>query len=127
MDLRTASLLTPKEYHARRRAEQLARREAFQQRKLTQAREAVRRLAPRYPGLRTIHLFGSVLDAKRFRESSDVDVAVESDDLEAETPFARALEEALGMPVDLRPISGALRRTVHDTGEKVYERADAGA
>ena len=126
MDLQTASTLTPREYHARRRAEQRARREAFQERKLTQAREAIRRLAPEYPGLRTVHLFGSVLESKRFRENSDIDVAVESDDLEAETPFARALEEALGMPVDLRPINGALGRTVHNTGERVYERTDAG-
>ena len=33
---------------------------------------------------------------------------------------ARALERELGMPVDLRPLRGAVADAVRDGGEKVY-------
>ena len=73
MDLRTASDLTPKEYHARRNAAARARREAFQAGKLDEARAAIRRSAPVFSGLRTVYLFGSVLDPRRFTECSDIE------------------------------------------------------
>jgi len=120
MDLRTAKTLSPREYHARRAAERRAAREALRQRKLRQTCESIRRLAPDYPAVRAVYLFGSVLCPGRFRAASDIDIALECDDLEAETPFTRALERALGMPVDLRPLRGAVADAVRDGGEKVY-------
>ncbi|MCP4657298.1 MAG: hypothetical protein GY856_17955 [bacterium] len=42
MDLRTAKSLSPPEYHARRAASRHAAREALRQRKLREAREAIR-------------------------------------------------------------------------------------
>ncbi len=120
MDLRTAKSLSPREYHARRTASRRAAREALRQRKLRQAREAIRRLAPRYPAVRRVYLFGSLLRPGRFHAASDIDVALDCDDLAAETPFARALERELATAVDLRPLRGAVAEAVRNGGEKVY-------
>lgn len=120
MDLRTAKTLSPREYHARRAAERRAEREALRRRKLSQAREAIRRLAPRFPAVRRVYLFGSLLRPGHFHAASDIDVALECDDLASETPFARALERELATVVDLRPCQGAIAEAVRDEGEKVY-------
>lgn len=120
MDLRTAKTLTPKEFHARRRAARQRALEALREKKLGLAREAIRRLAPRYPAVRRVYLFGSLLRPGRFHEASDIDVALECEDLEVETPFARALEEELDTAVDLRPFKGAIAEAVRDGGEQVY-------
>lgn len=120
MDLATIKTLSPREYHARRDAERHAAREALRAGKLRQARESIRRIAPLHPAVRRVYLFGSVLRPGRFREDSDIDVAIECDELEAETPFARALERELGMGVDLRPFEGAVAEAVRDSGEMVY-------
>ena len=122
MNLEAIEKLSPREYHARRDAERRAAREALRERKLAQAREAIRRLAPRHPGIRAVYLFGSVLQPGWFTGGSDIDVAVEVDGLEAEGPFVRALEQELRCAVDLRPLAGAIRETVEAVGEKVYER-----
>ena len=98
MDLRTAKSLSPREYHARRAASRSAAREALRQRKLSQVREAICRLSPGYPAVRRVYLFGSLLRPGRFHAASDIDVALECDDLEAETPFARSLERELAQP-----------------------------
>lgn len=84
---------------------------------LEKARAEIRRLAPDFPGLREVHLFGSVTEPDRFTRNSDIDLAVESDDLEQETPFARALEEVLDRPVDVRPHTGPIRTAVETSGE----------
>ncbi len=120
MDLRTAKTLTPREYHARRAAARREERESLRERKLGQAREAIRRLAPRFPAVRRVYLYGSLLRPGRFRAHSDIDVALECDDLEVETPFARALERELATAVDLRPCAGAVAEAVREGGEKVY-------
>lgn len=122
MDVATAEKLTPKEYHARRNAERRAAREALRERELAAARAAIRLFAPRFSAIRAVYLFGSVLQPGWFTAASDVDVAVEIDDLEAEGPFVRALEAELHRPVDLRPYAGAIREAVETEGEKVYER-----
>lgn len=122
MDLETAEKLTPREYHARRDAARRAAREALRECQLAAARVAIRRFAPRFPAIRAVYLFGSVLQPGWFTEASDVDVAVETDDLEAEGPFVRALETELHRQVDLRPFAGAIREAVETEGEKVYER-----
>ncbi len=120
MDLRTAKTLSPREYHARRAGSRRAEREALRECKLEQAREAIRRLAPRFPAVRRVYLFGSLLRPGGFHATSDIDVALVCDDLEAETPFARALERELGTSIDLRPFAGAIAEAVRDGGEQVY-------
>jgi predicted nucleotidyltransferase len=117
-----ASLRPYREYHARRERELREQREALRLRVLEQAREAIRRSAPRFPAIRAVHLFGSVLQSGRFRPDSDVDVAIDCDDIETETPFWRALEEALERDVDLRPRVSAIARAVETRGELCYER-----
>ena len=120
MDLRTVKTLSPQEYHARRAASRLQEREALRESTLREARESIRRLAPEHPAVRRVYLFGSLLLPGRFRTNSDIDVAIECDDLAAETPFARALERELGTPIDLRPFEGAVGEAVGSSGEKVY-------
>ncbi len=120
MDLRTARTLSPREYHRRRDAERLAAREDLRERTLRAARESIHHLAPRYPAVSKVYLFGSLLRPGRFHAASDIDVAVECDDLATETPFARALEQTLERPIDLRPLEGAIADAVRDGGEKVY-------
>jgi len=114
--------LTPREYHARRDAERLAKREALRNERLSAAREAISRLAPQHPGIQAVHLFGSVLQPGRFTQRSDVDVALDCDDLEEESRFWRALENALETDVDVRPRRGPIADAVESSGEKVYER-----
>jgi predicted nucleotidyltransferase len=116
------SQLTPKEYHARREQMRWEQREALRLEVLEQARSAIRHLAPQFPAIRAVYLFGSVLAPGRFLPDSDVDVALDSDDLAAETPFWRGLEETLRRNVDLRPRQGAVARAVEDFGERCYER-----
>jgi len=120
MNLRAAKELSPREFHARRAEERRTRREELRQRKLADVRAAIHRIAPQHPAVRSVHLFGSILHPGRFDAQSDVDVAIECDDLEAETPFARALENELKTPIDLRPLAGAIAEAVQEHGEKVY-------
>ncbi len=120
MDLRTIKTLTPREYHAHRAASKHAAREARRERILELTRAAICRVAPRFPAVRRVFLFGSVLRPGRFHDGSDIDVALVCDDLESETPFARALERETMLPIDLRPFTGAIVDAVRDSGEKVY-------
>jgi predicted nucleotidyltransferase len=118
----SVSELSSREYHARREQVRREEREALRGEVLEQARSAIRRLAPQFPAIRAVYLFGSVLAPGRFLPDSDVDVALDSDDLEAETPFWRGLEDALRRNVDLRPREGGVARAVEDSGERCYER-----
>jgi predicted nucleotidyltransferase len=117
-----AALRPYREYHARRDRELREQREALRLRVLEQARAAIRRSAPRFPPIRAVYLFGSVLQPGRFRPNSDVDVAIDCDDIEMETPFWRTLEEALERNVDLRPRVSTIARAVETRGELCYER-----
>jgi predicted nucleotidyltransferase len=117
-----AALLPFREYHARRERELRQEREGLRLGVLEQARDAIRRSAPRFPAIRTVHLFGSLLHPGRFHPDSDVDVAIDCDDIEVETPFWRMLEEELKRDVDLRPRIGAVARAVEEEGELCYER-----
>lgn len=89
---------------------------------LKRAKEAILRQASAFPAIRAAYLFGSILQPGQFHEASDVDVALDCDDLEVETPFWRALEDDLKRNVDLRPREGAVARAVEAYGEKIYER-----
>lgn len=117
-----AALRPYREYHARRDRELRQEREVLRLEALKRAREAIRRSAPLFPAIRAVYLFGSVLQPERFRRDSDVDVAIDCEDIEVETPFWRELEEALQRDVDLRPRIGAVARAVEQGGELCYER-----
>jgi len=117
-----AALRPDREYRARRDRELPQEREALRLEVLEATREAIRRSAPLFPAIRAVYLFGSLLQPGRFRPDSDVDVAVDCDDIEVETPFWRKLEEALKRDVDLRPRIGAVARAVEEEGERCYER-----
>jgi predicted nucleotidyltransferase len=75
-----------REREARRRAEAEARRAA--------AERAIQAVTPRYPGIRRVYLFGSVLRPGAFRPDSDIDVGVEGDDGHGLFDFWRELEAA---------------------------------
>jgi predicted nucleotidyltransferase len=119
---RDPTALSPREYHARREQARREERETLRREVLEQARAAIRELAPRFPAIRAVYLFGSLLQPGRFLATSDVDVAVDADDLKVETPFWRALEETLRRNVDLRPREGAVARAVESYGERCYAR-----
>lgn len=116
-----------REYHARRDRELRAERESLRLQVLAQARKAIRRLAPDFPALRAVYLFGSILKIGRFHSGSDVDVAIDCDNLETEHPFWLALEDALERNVDLRPRVGPVAQAVEDYGELSYEREVPGS
>ena len=115
-------------YHRRRAQERHEAREALREKVLAEAKEAVSSLAPEFPALREIHLFGSILQPGRFTEQSDVDLAVETDrgaedPFEQESRFWRAMEEALRRNVDLRPLEDRkIRQIVTRHGKKIYAR-----
>jgi len=111
-----------REYHLRRDAEMLARREELRRNVLAQVHDAVKNIAPRYPAIRAVYLFGSVLQAGRFSATSDIDLAIDCDDIATETPFWRDMEMALRRNVDLRPRIGAVARAVAAYGELCYAR-----
>jgi predicted nucleotidyltransferase len=118
----TPSILSPREYHARRERESRDEREVLRLETLARTRAAIRRRAPDFPAIRAAYLFGSVVQPGRFHAASDVDVAVDCDDVTVETPFWRALESELQRDVDVRPREGPIARAVEDEGERVYER-----
>jgi len=122
-----AALRPYREYHARRERELRAQREALRLNVLAQAREAIRRLAPDFSEVRAVFLFGSVLKTGRFHSGSDVDVAIDCENLATEHPFWRALEDALERNVDLRPRIGPIAQAVEDYGELSYEREVPGS
>ncbi len=109
-----------RQYYRERRARRQAQREAERQQWLQRVCEVVSRLALRYPGMRQVYLYGSLLQPGRFRPDSDIDLAVECDTLETESAFWRAVEQELGRDVDVRPLTGAIAEAVADGGKQVY-------
>ena len=109
-------------YHRAREERRRAEREAHRQEWLARSRQVILRLAPQYPSIQRVYLFGSLTQPGRFGARSDIDVAVECDDLKAESAFWSALEQALRRDVDLRPLTRHLVDVVALTGELVYER-----
>ncbi|MCB8942900.1 MAG: nucleotidyltransferase domain-containing protein [Ardenticatenaceae bacterium] len=118
----TMADLTPREYHARREAARLQEREALRRQRLDAARTAIRQLAPTYPAIQAVYLFGSILQIGRFTSQSDIDVALSCDDVAVESKFWRELEAALEWDVDVRPLQHPITQAVNDYGECVYER-----
>jgi len=122
--LSSEDLRAARAYHRQREAARRDAREARRRERLVAARRAIRELAPGEASLRSVYLFGSVLQPGRFSGRSDVDVAVDCDDPAAESHFWRALEDSLGSSVDLRPRAGAVAAAVEHGGERVYARED---
>ena len=107
-------------YHHERAAERYRRREAERQQWFRRACDVVVVLAPQYPAVRRVFLFGSLVKPGRFRPDSDIDVAVLCDDVAVESAFWQAVEQALGRTVDLRPLTGVLAEVVTQEGVRVY-------
>jgi predicted nucleotidyltransferase len=119
-----ADIGAARQYYYERERQRRAQREAERQQWLRRVREAILQLAQRYPGVRRVYLFGSLVQPGRFRPDSDIDIAVECDTVETESIFWRALERELKRDVDVRPLVGAIVETVADSGEQVDERQD---
>jgi predicted nucleotidyltransferase len=116
-----------RQYHRQRDAKRRAEREAYRHEWLERAGAAIRQVAPGISAVQRAYLFGSIMQAGRFRPDSDIDVAVECSDLEQESLFWRALERALRRDVDVRPYVDAIVRAVEWSGELVYERESSAA
>ena len=114
-----------KQYYYERRARKEAQREAERQQWLQQVRDVVPRLTLRYPGVRRVYLFGSLLQPGRFRPDSDIDLAIECDTVATESRFWRALERELKRDVDLRPLAGVIGTVVLNQGEQIYGRQNS--
>jgi predicted nucleotidyltransferase len=125
ISIMTTADLTPREYHARREAERRAQREELRQARLANVRAAIRQLAPTYPAIQAVYLFGSITQSGRFTPQSDIDVAISCDDVAVESRFWRALEEALEWNVDIRPFQHPITQAVSAYGEIAYERESA--
>ena len=111
---------TARQYYRARIAQRYEQREQLRLYWLQRVRSAILRLAPHYPGVRRVILFGSLIQAGRFRSDSDVDVAVECDTLEGESAFWCALEQELERDIDVRSLSGTVAEIVAREGEIVY-------
>jgi predicted nucleotidyltransferase len=111
-----------RQYHERLENQRRLEREQLRLERYQRVRAAIQRLAPAYPHLRAVYLFGSLVQPGRHSLASDVDVAVECDDLAAASEFWRALETELDADVDLRPCKGVVAWAVRTYGEPVYER-----
>lgn len=118
----SATIAAAREYHRARDAKRRAERESYRHEWLEKARTAVRRLAPQFSAVERAYLFGSIMQPGRFRPNSDIDVAVECTDLEQESNFWRAMEQALRRDVDVRPYVEPITDAVRWYGELVYER-----
>lgn len=117
--------MTAKEYHARRERERQTQREQIRLERLTAARKAIRQLAPNFPAIEAVYLFGSVVQPDRHRRLSDIDVAVKTNDVAAESAFWQALEEVVEWNVDVRSYQDRIIDAVKISGELVYAREDA--
>jgi predicted nucleotidyltransferase len=116
------AVTTARQYHAWREARRKLARERLRQERYQRVRATIRRLAPAYPALRAVYLFGSLVQPGRHLPRSDIDVAIECDDPEVESRFWRALEAELEADVDLWPCQGAIAWAVSTYGECVYAR-----
>ena len=93
--------LHAQEYWRKRFAADRAQLEQTRQEGLAQASKAAEAMCERWPQIRAVHLFGSVLD-DRFRSHSDLDLLVEGLPPPALLDAIRLAEEAGPLPVDLK-------------------------
>lgn len=100
-------------------------REARRREWLEKVRSAVHRIAPAFPAVARVDAYGSLVSPGRFSPRSDLDLAVDCDDLEQESRFWRALEQTLQRDVDLRPRRGPIAQAVELYGVEIYKRPAA--
>ena len=121
--------VTPEQMRAfveRREQSRQKERERLHAQACSDARRIVEMIILRYRPKRIVQ-WGSLLDGKRFRDYSDVDIAVEGV-LDAER-FFRLLHEAEAMtrfPLDivqLEHVEPEYRQLILDKGQVLYERA----
>ncbi len=123
----SAAIQAAKEYHHRRNAQMREQREAHRQEWPRRVQIAISALAPNFPAITQLYLFGSIVQPGRFRVDSDIDVAVESRSVEMESEFWQALEQSLQRNIDMRPLAGPIAQAVEAYGAKVYERESPAA
>jgi len=121
-ELSQTALAQARAYHTHHEERRRQEREALRQEWYRKAKEAILQLAPHYPQLHAVYLFGSLIQPGRFGTNSDIDVAVECDDPATESRFWQELEAVLQTPVDLRPCRGAVSWAVSRQGECIYAR-----
>jgi predicted nucleotidyltransferase len=110
-----------------REARKRAKREAARLAAQTTIKEQILALVQRWPTIRRVYLFGSVIQPGAFHEKSDVDVAIEGATGEAYFGFWRELDEAVPQFfIDVREIDApsSFADEVRRSGILVYERED---
>lgn len=103
---------------------QQAEQEILRQKARQEAVTAILQVAPHYPNITQVYLFGSVTQPGQFSHHSDIDIAVAGTDAAAYFSLWRDLEMACpDQCIDLREInqSGHFTDRVRQTGELVYE------
>lgn len=113
-----------------RTATQQAEREALRWQAYDAAVATIHTIAPTYPNITQIFLFGSITRPQQFQRHSDIDIAIAGTD--ATTYFAlwRDLEAACpSWVIDLREINQPCHfaDVVRQTGVLVYECSDRSA
>ena len=120
--LTASELESSRRYHRARAAARHLERESERVDWLIRVRSAVTKIAPCFPDLRAVYLFGGLAKSSRFHAQSDIDLAVEADSVEDESAFWAAMERALQRPFDVRPLIGPIRTAVAHDGILLYER-----
>lgn len=111
---------------ARRERTRQQQRETCRQQARQVVLAAIRKVGPIYPTAKQIYLFGSITQSGRFRNDSDIDVAVEGTDAASYFALWRDLEQACPRwVIDLRELNthtpSHFATTVRQLGELVYE------
>lgn len=95
--------------------------------KRKKAFQEIKAVAPaivvKYPAVKRMYLFGSILRPGAFRADSDIDLAIEGGSAEDYFALWRDLQEALSdWFIDLRdlPAETIFTQRVYETGEKIY-------
>ena len=116
-------------FHQRAQARFRANEERRRQARQT-VLEAIVMIAPRYPNVQRVYLFGSIIRPGAFRLDSDIDLGVEGADMALCFQLWRDLEQAVTeWMLDVRSLEDddPFSQRVRLKGEVVYERAIAGS
>lgn len=123
-DLSDDAIAVYRQSYGERERRRRVRWERRRQEALAAIRWAVRTVAPSYPTVQRVYLFGSVTRPGAFRPDSDVDVAVEGLDAGVCFDLWRDLEQAAsGWRLDVRPLEPGdpFSDRVRRRGVTIYE------
>lgn len=101
----------------------LEEREAGRKKALKELKTIAPAIIAKYPAIKAVYLFGSILRTGAFRVDSDIDLAIEGGAAEDYFALWHDLQEALPeWFIDLRdlPPDTLFTQRVHETGEKIY-------